>query len=87
MSYVDLAEENALPDGVISTVEKALYDLYERAPTPTSLQFIRRVGDIFLSAPTALALPLLLALQSGICLWLEDDKNLLVRDAREEVVR
>ncbi|KAJ7505135.1 hypothetical protein B0H11DRAFT_1977000 [Mycena galericulata] len=88
LSYVDLAEENALPEGVMDAVDKALYDLYpDQALVSASLQFIRRVGDIVLSAPSTLALPLLLALQNGICHWLEDDKSLLVGHVRKEVVQ
>lgn len=69
-------------------VNQALSDLYpEQALASTSLQLIRRLQDIVLSAPPTLALPLLLALQDSICKWLEDDENALVEDVRKEIVR
>ncbi|KAJ7781762.1 hypothetical protein DFH07DRAFT_1055347 [Mycena maculata] len=88
LSYVDLAGEDVLPLGVVRAMENALHDLYpDGALASTSLEFIRRVRDIIVSAPSALALPLLLALQDSICKWLLDDENLLIGDVRTEVAQ
>ncbi|KAJ7134791.1 hypothetical protein C8R44DRAFT_771481 [Mycena epipterygia] len=87
LSHVDLSGRDTLPEGVISAVNQALCDLYpEQALASTSLQLIRRLQDIILSAPPTLALPLLLALQDSICKWLEDDGNALVEDVRKEII-
>ncbi|KAJ6585180.1 hypothetical protein B0H19DRAFT_1059450 [Mycena capillaripes] len=88
LSYIDLAERSTLPQAITSALAEVLDDLYPRqALVSTSLQIIRRLQDIVLSAPPTLALPLLVGLQDCICKWLEDDENLLVKDVRKEITR
>ncbi|KAJ7176026.1 hypothetical protein C8R46DRAFT_1347487 [Mycena filopes] len=71
LSHVDLHERTALPQATIRTLVK----------------FIQRVREIVLTAPSALALPLLLELQDSICQWLEDDANVLSEDIRKEITQ
>ncbi|KAJ7442618.1 hypothetical protein FB451DRAFT_1297037 [Mycena latifolia] len=88
LSHVNLSEQSTLPNSIMRTAAKVLYDLYpQHALAPTSLGLIRRVQDVILSAPPTLTLPLLLALQDSICKWLEDDDNVLVGDARKEIIQ
>jgi hypothetical protein len=88
LSYVDLTDRLTLPEAITSTVATVLGDLYPRqALVSTSLQIIRQLRDMILSAPSALALALLLALQDSICKWLEDDENVFDGDLRKEIVR
>ncbi|KAJ7245028.1 hypothetical protein B0H12DRAFT_1128337 [Mycena haematopus] len=87
-SLVDLTDMRQLPQAITSTVDKVVCDLYPRqALASTSLQIIRQLRNVILSAPLSLALPLLLALQDGICKWLEDDDNVLAGDVRTEVTQ
>ncbi|KAJ6621851.1 hypothetical protein B0H10DRAFT_1945109 [Mycena sp. CBHHK59/15] len=87
LEYYDLIDRDALPKGVISTVDRAVYRLYPpHQLLPTSLKIIRRLRDIFTSAPQTLALPLLLALNDSLCRWLEDDMSVLEGEAWEDVV-
>ncbi|KAF7365033.1 GLOBIN domain-containing protein [Mycena venus] len=86
LSYVDLADRSELPRAITTTVAEVLGDLYPRqALESTSIRIIRQLRDVFLSAPSTLTLPFLLALQDSICKWLEDDEDVLVGDVREEI--
>ncbi|KAJ7016203.1 hypothetical protein C8F04DRAFT_1164189 [Mycena alexandri] len=85
LSHVNLAGRTGLPQVTISALVKVLNDLYPQVLAPISLQIIQRIRDIILSAPSTLALPLLLELQDSICKWLEDDANVLGEDARREI--
>ncbi|KAJ6525288.1 hypothetical protein DFH09DRAFT_1416647 [Mycena vulgaris] len=88
LSHLDLSGKTVLPEGVLRITDKVLAGIYpQQAIASTSLQLIRCIQDIVLSAPSALALPLLLALQDGICNWLEDDENVLVGDVRKEIIQ
>ncbi|KAJ6508524.1 hypothetical protein C8R45DRAFT_1089693 [Mycena sanguinolenta] len=90
LSLVDLTDTDQLPRAMTSTVDKVICDLYPRqalAFESTSLQIIRQLRNVILSAPSSLALPLLLALQDSICKWLEDDDNVLDGDVRAEVTQ
>ncbi|KAF8171995.1 hypothetical protein K438DRAFT_1852045 [Mycena galopus ATCC 62051] len=85
LSYVDLTDSTELPRAIISATDKVVDDLYPHL-APTSLQIVRQLRKVILSAPSTLALPLLLALQDSICKWLEDEDGILVGDVRTEVV-
>ncbi|KAF7346562.1 GLOBIN domain-containing protein [Mycena sanguinolenta] len=90
LCLVDLTDTDQLPHALTSTVDKVICDLYPQqalAFESTSLQIIRQLRDVILSAPSSLALPLLLALQDSICKWLEDDDSVLDGDVRTEVTR
>ncbi|KAJ7643990.1 hypothetical protein FB45DRAFT_285364 [Roridomyces roridus] len=88
LAYVDLAEETDLPETTIRVIQKALTSLYpEQATKPASLAVIQRTRDIMISAPSGLALPLVLSLQETFCPWLEDANELLDDDVRKEVAQ
>jgi hypothetical protein len=88
LSHVDLGGRDTLPETVVKAVDTALLGLYpQEVLASASLELMRLVQDVVLSAPPALALSLVVALQNGICRWLEDNDNVLVGDARNEIVR
>ncbi|KAJ7288150.1 hypothetical protein C8J57DRAFT_1279246 [Mycena rebaudengoi] len=89
LSHVALTGRDTLPHRIITTTDKVLHDLYppQERLLPISLRLMRRLQEIIISTPSALVLSFVLALQNGMCRWLEDESNALVDDVREEVVR
>jgi hypothetical protein len=80
LSYVELGDSHELPHSTLKTVNEMLLALYppKSEQISTSLEIIRALRLVISGARGSAAAVVLEELQPGICVWMEDESEVLL---------
>jgi hypothetical protein len=87
VSRIDLSESNDLPVDIFPTIDRVLHGLYPPRPElfTTALHIVDLLRGVINSASLCIV-PILTALRTGLCCWIEDKSEIFLDEEFNRVV-
>jgi hypothetical protein len=87
VSCIDLSGVDDLPVDIFPTIDRVVHDLYPPQPEyfTTALHIIGLIRGVINSASSCIV-PVLTALQNGLCRWIENRSEILLDEEYNRVV-
>jgi hypothetical protein len=90
LSYLDVLSTTTLPTEIFMMFNEIVENLYpplHPQDLPPSLRLLCTLKAVIIATPLSLVVPLLTVVQSGLCVWIEDKKEVIPEAEYNDVVR